>query len=117
MRTGRYSTLESAPWQCLYFLPEPHGQGSLRPTLRSLRTKVPEASGGGGSGGPAGEGPAAPAARRSGGGGSERRRGLGVLRLQRAHQLAVALLFFALDLLLRAHLDGGDEGDGLVFDA
>ncbi|CAM3748897.1 hypothetical protein Xentx_01064 [Xenorhabdus thuongxuanensis] len=23
------------PWQCLYFLPEPHGQGSLRPTLRS----------------------------------------------------------------------------------
>src|SRR6266516_7714718 len=21
------------PWQCLYFLPEPHGQGSLRPTL------------------------------------------------------------------------------------
>src|SRR5262249_10609264 len=34
----RYSTLESAPWQCLYFLPEPQGQGSLRPTLRSLRT-------------------------------------------------------------------------------
>src|ERR1019366_1571355 len=27
------------PWQCLYFLPEPHGQGSLRPTLRSERTK------------------------------------------------------------------------------
>src|SRR5699024_578056 len=23
------------PWHCLYFLPEPHGQGSLRPTLRS----------------------------------------------------------------------------------
>src|SRR5579862_7112155 len=21
------------PWQCLYFLPEPHGQSSLRPTL------------------------------------------------------------------------------------
>src|SRR5690606_4125974 len=21
------------PWQCLYFLPLPHGQGSLRPTL------------------------------------------------------------------------------------
>ena len=26
---------ESAPWQCLNFLPDPHGQGSLRPTLRS----------------------------------------------------------------------------------
>src|SRR5499426_2736570 len=24
------------PWQCLYFLPEPHGQGSLRPTLPQL---------------------------------------------------------------------------------
>src|ERR1019366_5429176 len=23
----------TAPWQCLYFLPEPHGQGWLRPTL------------------------------------------------------------------------------------
>ena len=28
----------SAPWQCLYFLPEPHGQGSLRPTLGPSRT-------------------------------------------------------------------------------
>ena len=24
------------PWQCLYFLPEPHGQASLRPTLPQL---------------------------------------------------------------------------------
>ena len=24
------------PWQCLYFLPEPQGQGSLRPTLPQL---------------------------------------------------------------------------------
>ena len=24
------------PWQCLYFLPEPHGQTSLRPTLPQL---------------------------------------------------------------------------------
>src|SRR5215468_8048491 len=47
----------------------------------------------------------------------ERRGGFGVLRLQRAHQPAVALLFFALDLLLGAHLDGGNEGHGLVFDA
>ena len=23
----------STPWQCLYFLPEPHGHTSLRPTL------------------------------------------------------------------------------------
>ena len=27
--TGRQATW---PWQCLYFLPEPHGQGSFRPT-------------------------------------------------------------------------------------
>ena len=25
------------PWHCLYFLPEPQGQGSLRPTTVSLR--------------------------------------------------------------------------------
>src|SRR3978361_318851 len=24
------------PWQCLYFLPEPHGQSSLRPILPQL---------------------------------------------------------------------------------
>src|SRR5207253_7292848 len=28
----------SLPWQCLYFLPEPHGQGSLRPTFCVWRT-------------------------------------------------------------------------------
>ena len=27
----------SLPWHCLYFFPDPHGQGSLRPTLRSPR--------------------------------------------------------------------------------
>ena len=27
------------PWQYLYFLPEPHGQGSLRPTFGTWRTK------------------------------------------------------------------------------
>src|SRR5487761_291982 len=43
------STLDRAPWQCLYFFPEPQGQGSLRPILRSPRTKVPWASGGGGA--------------------------------------------------------------------
>lgn len=26
------------PWQCLYFLPEPQGQGWLRPTLGCSRT-------------------------------------------------------------------------------
>src|SRR5215469_13245464 len=68
----RYSTLESAPWQCLYFLPEPQGQGSLRPTLRSPRTKVPELSGGGSGGAPAGAGRRSgtpPAGARTGGGG------------------------------------------------
>ena len=28
------------PWQCLYFLPLPQGQGSLRPTFLSLRENV-----------------------------------------------------------------------------
>ena len=28
---------DSLPWQCLYFLPEPQGQGSLRPTLGASR--------------------------------------------------------------------------------
>ena len=26
------------PWHCLYFLPDPQGQGSLRPTFRPSRT-------------------------------------------------------------------------------
>ena len=30
----------SWPWHCLYFLPEPHGHGSLRPTFWPLRTEV-----------------------------------------------------------------------------
>ena len=34
----------NVPWQCLNFLPDPHGHGSLRPTLRSPRTNVPCAS-------------------------------------------------------------------------
>ena len=39
------------PWQCLYFLPEPHGQSSLRPTLPhvvgsfGLRSVTPDAGG------------------------------------------------------------------------
>lgn len=35
----------SFPWHCLNFLPEPQGQGSLRPTLRALRTNVSTAAG------------------------------------------------------------------------
>ena len=34
--TGGYVNL---PWHCLYFLPEPQGQGSFLPTFRSLLTK------------------------------------------------------------------------------
>ena len=30
----------AAPWHFLYFLPDPHGQGSLRPTLAVLRFTV-----------------------------------------------------------------------------
>ncbi len=33
-----YCHYESLPWQCLYFLPEPQGQGSLRPTFCPTRT-------------------------------------------------------------------------------
>jgi len=28
----------AAPWHFLYFLPDPHGQGSFRPTLAAART-------------------------------------------------------------------------------
>src|SRR5262249_48773107 len=37
---------EAAPWHFLYFLPLPHGQGSLRPTLGSARRTVCCFSGG-----------------------------------------------------------------------
>ena len=30
----------SLPWHCLYFLPLPQGQGSLRPTLGTSATRV-----------------------------------------------------------------------------
>src|SRR5947207_2388626 len=30
----------AAPWHFLYFFPEPHGHGSLRPTFGSLRMTV-----------------------------------------------------------------------------
>src|ERR1700727_2158454 len=34
---GAYRLLQAyLPWQCLYFLPEPHGQSSLRPILPQL---------------------------------------------------------------------------------
>src|SRR5438874_10465467 len=35
-----YTTLfrSQAPWHFLYFLPDPHGQGSLRPTFAPART-------------------------------------------------------------------------------
>src|SRR4051812_22841472 len=37
-KIDRHQTVR--PWQCLYFLPDPHGQASLRPTFRSCRTNV-----------------------------------------------------------------------------
>src|SRR3984893_16500820 len=45
-------TPDKAPWQCLYFLPDPQGHGALRPIFRSPRTKVPcgSSTGGGGIG-------------------------------------------------------------------
>src|ERR1700730_5782132 len=49
-----YPMPDNAPWQFLYFLPEPHGHGSLRPIFRSPRTNVPGGSwaGGGAIGSP-----------------------------------------------------------------
>lgn len=35
--TQRDADQVSFPWQCLYFLPEPHGHGSLRPILTPVR--------------------------------------------------------------------------------
>src|SRR6267378_7806587 len=49
-------------------------------------------------------------------GGCEERGGLGVLRLQRAHQAAAALLLLALDFLLGAHFDFRHQRGGLVLD-
>ena len=36
LRQRGYSAHAYLPWQCLYFLPEPQGQSSLRPTLPQL---------------------------------------------------------------------------------
>lgn len=33
----RQCNIPAPPWHCLYFLPDPQGQGSLRPTLPALR--------------------------------------------------------------------------------
>src|SRR6185437_5663468 len=33
LRASSIAAYAYRPWQCLYFLPEPHGQSSLRPTL------------------------------------------------------------------------------------
>src|SRR5919108_620464 len=44
---GRGRASGQAPWHFLYFLPEPHQQGSLRPIFsRSLFTRVPSGAGG-----------------------------------------------------------------------
>ena len=37
-QAGEESARRQAPWHFLYFLPEPHGQGSLRPTRSSSAT-------------------------------------------------------------------------------
>ena len=40
-RLSHPNTFVLAPWQCLYFLPLPHGQGSLTPILRDFRGAAP----------------------------------------------------------------------------
>src|SRR5690606_6497044 len=38
---AHHRTYFNCPWQCLYFFPLPHGQGSLRPTLGTPPITVP----------------------------------------------------------------------------
>ena len=45
--------VSNAPWQCLYFLPEPHGQGSLRPTRPQVEGSFGSRSSGATKGRPA----------------------------------------------------------------
>ncbi len=121
------------PWQCLNFLPEPHGQGSLRPTLRPSRTTVSPpgdtgpavgASAAAESAGEAGAGrkPAARAAAcrrrafRSAIAGDDRLRRR-VLRLQLARHLPLALALLLLDLRFRAHLQARQQRHRVVLDA
>jgi hypothetical protein len=33
------------PWQCLYFLPDPHGHGAFRPDLAQVRGSAGSTSG------------------------------------------------------------------------
>src|SRR6185312_55558 len=116
--------LDSEPWQFLYFLPEPHGQGSLRPTLRSVRTNVPCTSGCGGGGGraaiPGGRWMWLPRFRcRLLHVPGEQRGKLGVLRLKRTHRALLPLQscrFLAIDLFLGAHFELGENGDRLELD-
>ena len=35
--TNAFCVGQIFPWQCLYFFPEPHGHGSLRPTFSPAR--------------------------------------------------------------------------------
>src|SRR5205823_5785119 len=49
-------------------------------------------------------------------GGGEERSGLGVLRLQRAHEAAAALFLLAVDFLLGAHFDLRHQRGGLELD-
>ncbi len=50
--SGRLTAMaqDALPWHCLYFFPDPHGHGSLRPTLRSVRLNGAASAGGAGRG-------------------------------------------------------------------
>ena len=43
--TGMVRSQASFPWHCLYFLPLPQGQGSLRPTRANRLASIPGAAG------------------------------------------------------------------------
>ena len=61
------ASVYSEPWHCLYFLPLPQGQGSLRPTLGASRVKVCGAAAGADAGAASASGvaSASPAAARA----------------------------------------------------
>ena len=89
----------SRPWQCLYFLPDPQGHGSLRPTFSPART----------NGGAAGDGRSPPSP-------------LGasaslVVRVLVLHVADRGLGLDRLDVCLGAHLHRQHDPDDVLLDA
>ena len=100
-----YPSAPRAPWQCLYFLPEPHGHGSLRPTFFVSRTNWVTCCD----------------SAVSNGSEFERRRAellrLCMLELHRLLEATLPLGFLGVDLFLSAQLHARQERYRVVLDA